>query len=88
MQTLQVFPLSSLQALKSCHQAIYYHNSGSQIVKSLGTDFVTLQNVEDLNVSLLTESEKFQFDKSVIAILNESGALNNLEIENNSPSLE
>ena len=83
MQTLQVLPLANLQAEKSCDQAIYYHNSGSQIVKSLGTDFVTLQNVEDLNVSLLTESEKFQFDKSVIASLNESGAVKKLEIEIN-----
>ena len=57
-------------------------------MKSLGTDFVTLQNVEDLNVSLLTEAKKFQFDKFVIASLNESGAMNNLEIENNSTSLE
>ena len=88
MQTLQVFPLANLQAEKSCDQAIYYHNSGSQIVKSLGTDFVTLQNVKDLNVSLLIESEKFQFEKFVIANLNESGAVNKLEIENNSTSLE
>ena len=45
MQTLQVLPLANLQAEKLCDQAIYYHNSGSQIVKSLGTDFLTLQNV-------------------------------------------
>ena len=57
-------------------------------MKSLGTDFVTLQNVKDLNVSLLTESKKFQFVKSVIASLNESGVVKNLEIENNSTSLE
>ena len=57
-------------------------------MKSLGTDFVTLQNVEDLNVSLLTKSDKFQFDKFVIASLNECGAMNKLEIENNSTSLE
>ena len=84
MHTSQVLPLANLQAKKSCDQAIYYHNSGAQIVKSLGTDFVTLQNVEDLNVSLLTKSEKFQFDKSIIASLNETGFVNNLEIENNS----
>ena len=88
VQTLQVLPLANLQAEKSCDQAIYYHNSGSQIVKSLGIDFFTLQNVEDLNVSLVTESEKFQFDKSIIASLNESSDVNNLEIENNYTSLE
>ena len=88
MQKLQVLPLTNLQVENSCDQAIYYHNSGSQIVKSLGTDFVTLQNVEDLNLSLLTKLEKFQFDKSVIARLNESGVVNNLDIENNSTSLE
>ena len=57
-------------------------------MKSLGTDFVSLQNVEDLNVSLMTESEKFQFYKFVISSLNESGVVNNLKIENNSTSLE
>ena len=74
MQTLQVLTLANLQDEKSCDQAIYYHNSRSQIVKSLDTDFVTLQNVEDLNVLLLTETQKFQFDKFVISSLNESGA--------------
>jgi hypothetical protein len=85
-QTLQVLPLANLQAEKACDQAIHYHNSGSQIVKALGTDVVTLQNVQDLNVPLLTELDKF--DKSIIANLSESDAVKNSECEKFSTSIE
>ena len=56
MQTLQVMPLSNLQSKKAHDQAIDYRNSGSQIVKALGTNFITIQTIQDLNVSLLKKS--------------------------------
>jgi len=84
-QTLHVFLLANLQVEKACEQATHYHNSGSQIRKSLGTDIFTLENVQDLNVSLLTDSKKF--DKSVIANLSECDAVKNSETKNMSISI-
>ena len=84
-QTLHVFLLANLQVEKACEQATHYHNSGSKIRKSLGTDIFTLENVQDLNVSLLTNSKKF--DKFVIANLSESAALKKSETKKVSTSI-